>query len=82
MEHRFEDDFEKGLTAIYDFVEREGHARVRQGYKENGYSLGSWVSPQRQNYRNGFKLQDNIKLLEAVPGWSWDVLKSNFQSNH
>ena len=31
------------------FVEREGHARVPQGARENGHRLGGWVSKQRDD---------------------------------
>ena len=36
-----------------EFVAREGHARVPQGHREDGYRLGQWVTKQRQAHRDG-----------------------------
>jgi hypothetical protein len=55
--------------AVRKFAEREGHARPRQGYVENGLRLGQWVAVQR-NSRDQMS-PDRVALLEALPGWSW-----------
>ena len=39
----------KTASAIWKrYKQREGHCRVPQEYKENGFSLGAWVSAQRE----------------------------------
>lgn len=44
----------------------------------NGYTLGRWVSQQRENYHSGrFKNKIKIKLLEDIPGWTWKVHKKS-----
>jgi hypothetical protein len=35
------------------FVEREGHARVPDQWRKDGYRLGTWVRKQRGLFRRG-----------------------------
>ena len=42
-------DWEEGFRYLKSYKEREGHCRVPQDYKENGYRLAAWVSSQRHN---------------------------------
>ncbi len=37
-------------------------------------SLGMWVSTQRSKYKNEKLSNDQIKLLESLPGWVWEVV--------
>lgn len=37
----------------------------------DGKKLGSWVSTQKQFYKQGKLSDERIKALEAVRGWSW-----------
>ncbi len=69
--------FERGLGALAQFVEREGHARVPGGHIESfqgaDHNLGSWVSAKRQNYKVGKLFEEQVAALEAFPGWEWDA---------
>ena len=56
-----------GLLKI--FTEKELHCRVPKDHKENGYSLGNWVSTQRSRKRSLSKEQ--IEKLDKVD-FIWD----------
>jgi hypothetical protein len=45
--------WEEGLRRLHDYVELNGHARVRQRDTINGYAIGKWVNKQRDNYAEG-----------------------------
>jgi hypothetical protein len=79
----FEADYQRGLAVLKQFVDREGHARVRKKYVETfdgkQIELGSWVHARRQGYNNGKLAQDRIDALEALPGWEWDKLEADYQ---
>jgi superfamily II DNA or RNA helicase len=74
-----EENYQEGLSALRQFVEREGHARVTDGHEEGEYPLGTWVSNRRTNYKAGTLSADRIKALEVVPGWMWDPNEVAFQ---
>ncbi|MGH3556439.1 Helicase associated domain protein [Mycobacterium sp.] len=57
---------------LEQFVERHGHANVRQPYRIDGHRLGMWVSHQRRHYANGTIDGDRQRRLEELPGWTWD----------
>jgi Helicase associated domain len=57
------------------FVEREGHARVPHGHREDGYPLGQWIEVQRQLHRGSRqgRLEPARRArLEALPRWTWN----------
>jgi hypothetical protein len=73
--HSFETDWEEGFSYLKMYKDREGHCRVPQKHKENGFALGSWVS----DVRGG-----NIKLsveqrqrLDAL-GFVWNSLEADW----
>jgi hypothetical protein len=72
-----EADFQEGLGALRQFVEREGHARVPARHVESFQGvevlLGSWVSNRRSNFKAGRLSAERIAALEEVPGWVWDA---------
>ena len=37
-------------------------------------SVGSWISKQRQVYKNGELSEERIRKLEQLYGWSWTPL--------
>ena len=75
----FETDWLEGLEQLKTYVEENGHSRVSQGYKtDSGFNLGSWVSVRRKQKKNGDLTEDRIRLLESQPGWTWDILETNW----
>jgi predicted helicase len=60
------------------FGKEHGHCRVPNDYNtDDGYRLGRWVEVQR---RTKDKMDpDRQERLEALPGWSWDVLSEKWE---
>ena len=67
----FEAAFQEVLDALRQFVERNGHARVRQVHREGSFPLGKWVSRKRHGYKKGKLSRERAADLEEIPGWKW-----------
>jgi len=67
------DNWDRGFVALEAFVAREGHPRVPQDHREEGFDLGSWVSRQRDLSRRGKLAGERTARLEGVDDWSWDL---------
>ena len=71
-------DFARGVAALTEFVNAEGHADVRQRHRtEEGFALGRWVSKRRQEGRNGRLTGEQVAALEGV-GLIWGPRAANF----
>lgn len=69
-----DNDWQQGLAALRAFAAREGHAKVPVSHLDpQSFSLGSWVSSRRTDYRIGRLPVDRIAALETVPGWMWSL---------
>lgn len=65
--------WEKGFEHLKAFTEKEGHSRAPSLFvTTDGYRLGIWTQKQRGDRNNLAKEQKD--RLEALPGWSWDLL--------
>lgn len=71
--------FESGLSLIIDFAEKNGHASPIKTFIFCGFPLGEWVSSQKVAYRMGKLSQVQVKILESLPGWSWNVFESKWK---
>jgi hypothetical protein len=76
-----QDSWNRHYAALLRFVEREGHAEVPTGHREDQLPLSSWVIRQRQDYKAGRVPGDRVEKLEALPRWTWDVLATRWDEN-
>lgn len=65
--------FGRGLERLRRYVAREGHARVPVAHLERGFKLGWWVAIKRRDHRKGRLADYQVRALEAVSGWAWDL---------
>jgi superfamily II DNA or RNA helicase len=64
--------FQEGVSALRQFVEREGHARVKRNHKEDEFHLGAWVHHQRAAYQASRLSQARFEVLKDL-GFGWDI---------
>ena len=74
------DRWSRFMSALHQFVEREGHAAVPRDHIEAGLQLGAWVGERRSEYVNGKLSADKIDELGGVRGWSWELLADRWKS--
>jgi superfamily II DNA or RNA helicase len=72
------DKWEQGFCYLAEFVEREGHAKVKDEFKTtDGFQLGVWVGSQRSK-RNRLLPERRVRL-EALPGWVWNAIDAQWE---
>jgi hypothetical protein len=72
------DQWDNGLSHLQVFIEKHGHCGVPKGYQaEDGFRLDSWVGTQRNTY--DVLTQVRRGRLEAIDGWTWDVLDTRWE---
>lgn len=72
-------EFETGLRAYNDYVDTFGHSKVPRSFTtEDGFFLSNWIRARRRDYKVGRLSQQRTEQLEALPGWTWDVLEEEF----
>jgi superfamily II DNA or RNA helicase len=71
-----EADWEEGFNYLKLFKNREGHCRVPQRHKENGFRLGQWISRQRQS-KATLSLVRRQRLEEL--GFIWDEREADWE---
>lgn len=77
--------FNLTITALNQFVDREGHCRVPATHIEEVGSeflpLGSWVGYLRQRNRKGQLSPERIARLKEVRDWQWGPLRPGPATN-
>ena len=70
-----------GVAALARFRSQHGHSSPSQNYvTADGFALGAFCHSMRRRYFSGSLSADEIRLLEAEPGWAWDVLEARWQA--
>jgi hypothetical protein len=68
------------LLKIYEGIH---HEIPPQSYvTENGIHLGSWISKQKTNEKEGTLSNERIKLLKNIPGWVWDKFEEQWNRKY
>jgi hypothetical protein len=74
---RIQDAWDKAYMSVQKYEFLTGHCMIPARYKDStGMIIGAWVYRHRREYKNGTLSPERIRLLEAIPGWSWDSLRS------
>lgn len=77
--------FNLTVTALNQFLAREGHCRVPATHIEyvDGapLPLGSWVGYLRQRHRKGQLRQERTQKLEEIRDWQWGPLRPGPATN-
>nr|WP_269779755.1 helicase associated domain-containing protein [Mycobacterium intracellulare] len=67
-----EQRWERGFTALTQFVDEHGHAQVPYDHiSVDRFRLGQWVNTQRYTHRQGALDPRRTARLQALPGWIW-----------
>ncbi|MDP1558678.1 MAG: helicase associated domain-containing protein [Nitrosomonas sp.] len=73
----FAEQWETGFRYLKEFADREGHCQVPRNYLTSaGHRLGSWIHNQRND---GGLTPTRKEQLQALPGWTWDVLAEQWE---
>lgn len=73
--------WEYGFAQLEAFAAATGQASPSQNYvTEQGYRLGEWANKQRCARARGQLDDQRAALLEALPGWQWDVLEARWRA--
>lgn len=75
-----ESKWDAGFARLQDYVDRQGEASVPVEFVDaSGFPLGRWASVQRRRYVIAKLPDERVRRLEALPGWSWDVVAARQQ---
>lgn len=73
--------WDRGFSALQEFVKREGHARVASKHLEpDGFGLGKWVNRQRSAYATDDLDPERARRLGAVRGWVWNERERQWET--
>lgn len=72
--------WEEGFTQLMEYVNLHGDAKAPLAHiTSQGFKLGNWLSKVRSAKLKNKLSHDRIQRLEALPGWSWDILAEKWE---
>ena len=71
-----EDAWEEGFKKLLEFKETEGHCRVQNKFKLDGFKLGRWVTVQRSS-KDSMSPERKQRLDEI--GFIWDAIEDAWE---
>jgi hypothetical protein len=77
-----EERWDAGLQALRAYSAEHGLADPPQSAVQDGFPVGQWAYQRRRERNRGALRQDRAKVLESLPGWSWDVLSARWQTGY
>jgi superfamily II DNA or RNA helicase len=78
----YTDNWNRAFNYLNEYVLVYRDLKMSQGYQtSDGFSLGSWVTHQRQHKKKGTLGEDKIQKLESIPGWSWDPIEDQWNKS-
>jgi len=77
----FEDEFQTKLAVLHDFIAQTGGtiADIKQREQWRDHRIGSWINVWRT--RRDQLTQEHLRILEALPGWTWDKQAEAWEAN-
>jgi Helicase associated domain len=69
--------WEEGFSYLKAYKKREGHCRVPDNHKEDGFGLGGWVRRQRQSKRQESLPEARRQQLDEL-GFVWDAFETDW----
>jgi hypothetical protein len=77
------DDWNAAFNALSAYQQEHGHVQVPKDLMlDDGRLLFSWINNQRDGNRKGKVPSERKKLLESIPGWSWDFHSDEWRANY
>ena len=74
----FETQWQNTFDDVSTYVKQHNKFPPNKFVGKSGKQLAEWIGSQRSNYRDGTIKPEAVKLLESIPGWSWDPLQEQF----
>jgi hypothetical protein len=77
------DDWNAAFNTLVAYQRKHGHIQVPKDLMlDDGRLLYSWIGNQRDRNRRGKVSNERKKLLESIPGWSWDFYADEWRANY
>ena len=74
-----DDAWLRGYQVLERYSAKAGHSSPRALETLDGFKIGSWVNTQRNRRKLGRLSLERQRLLDALPGWSWDERDASWE---